>query len=362
MSNVDDPRSHVQELIGQREQIREWIARLDDAGAPDVPDRVARRVRGDYEERLARVTEELGSHRDELEGELDGLRGSVSGAEERLEESRDALAETRLRHAIGELDDDAWEESRPGLESAASDAEEELARLRDEAERLARLVAEIEGGSGDAATAVEAEEPAADAEEEPAAAGAASPEAESVPDWMRDDETTMESFPTGAPSAGAADVPAPAAEAPGGAGEEAAEEDLPWLDALGADEVAPAAEEEDDAGLEFLREVESGGAAASESASPAPGAPAADAGLGDDDLAFLEELDRAISGEGAAESLGSAPAAEPSPQPATSPEGGESGGEATPADAKAQGRLLCRECGALNEPHAWYCEICGSEL
>jgi ribosomal protein L40E len=24
--------------------------------------------------------------------------------------------------------------------------------------------------------------------------------------------------------------------------------------------------------------------------------------------------------------------------------------------------LLCKECGAINEPQAWYCEICGSEL
>jgi hypothetical protein len=24
--------------------------------------------------------------------------------------------------------------------------------------------------------------------------------------------------------------------------------------------------------------------------------------------------------------------------------------------------LLYRECRASNEPHSWYCEICGSEL
>lgn len=351
MSNADDPRSHVQELIRQREQIRDWIARLDDAGAPDVPDRVARRVRADYEERMTRVTEELGGHRDALQGELDDLQGSVAETEKRLEEGRDALAETRLRHTIGELDDEAWEEARPELESAAAGAEEELARLRDEAERLARLVSEIEAApeaGEEAAGVAEAAEP----EAEPVAP-AEGLEPDSVPDWMRDDETTVESFPTAA----AAEA-APSSAASADEGEETPAEDLPWLDALETEEAA-AREEDDDAGLEFLREVDADAAPA-----PSPSAPeapeAGGAALGDDDLAFLEELDRAISGEGAAEAM-SPPAPAPEPEPAA-PSGSDGGGADSTSEAPAQGRLLCRECGALNEPHAWYCEICGSEL
>jgi uncharacterized OB-fold protein len=32
------------------------------------------------------------------------------------------------------------------------------------------------------------------------------------------------------------------------------------------------------------------------------------------------------------------------------------------ADGVMSEPLLCKECGAINEPHSWYCEICGSEL
>jgi uncharacterized OB-fold protein len=31
-------------------------------------------------------------------------------------------------------------------------------------------------------------------------------------------------------------------------------------------------------------------------------------------------------------------------------------------DPDRAGMLLCKECGAINEPQLWYCEICGSEL
>ncbi|HST58544.1 MAG TPA: hypothetical protein VLK84_07650 [Longimicrobium sp.] len=126
-----------------------------------------------------------------------------------------------------------------------------------------------------------------------------------------------------------------------------AEEDLPWLE--GIDEAArgwtPPAP---DAGLDFLREIEQstrGGAAT----------PPASSDLGADDLAFLEELDRAI---GSSPSSGGGSRTPPPAQPA----GGTP--PATPAAAAGSRAepLLCKECGAINEPHSWYCEICGSEL
>ncbi|MBW3572400.1 MAG: zinc finger Ran-binding domain-containing protein, partial [Gemmatimonadetes bacterium] len=128
-----------------------------------------------------------------------------------------------------------------------------------------------------------------------------------------------------------------------------AEEDLPWLEgidqaATGQGWAPPAAA--GDEGLEFLREIE-------ESSRPVA-EPAGD-DLGADDLAFLEELDRAIgSGPG---STGRAPKQPPSAEPAAPPPAAASSG----AGARAE-PLLCKECGAINEPHSWYCEICGSEL
>ncbi|HET7462616.1 MAG TPA: hypothetical protein VFJ82_15285, partial [Longimicrobium sp.] len=99
-------------------------------------------------------------------------------------------------------------------------------------------------------------------------------------------------------------------------------------------------------------------------AAPAAGAPPA-ADLAADDLAFLEELDRAISG-----------GAQRPAQPAAGQgglgdafQGGSGGGMGSPPAESTQEQprkkgeaLLCKECGAINEPQAWYCEICGSEL
>ena len=93
----------------------------------------------------------------------------------------------------------------------------------------------------------------------------------------------------------------------------------------------------------FLREIEE---------STRPPAQPASGDLGADDLAFLEELDRAI---GSSPSAGAAKSPTPPPTPpAAATPAAASGSKAEP--------LLCKECGAINEPHAWYCEICGSEL
>ncbi|HEX5870518.1 MAG TPA: zinc finger protein, partial [Longimicrobium sp.] len=47
----------------------------------------------------------------------------------------------------------------------------------------------------------------------------------------------------------------------------------------------------------------------------------------------------------------------PPAQPAATPPAPAAAGGAARAEP-----LLCTECGAINEPHSWYCEICGSEL
>jgi ribosomal protein L40E len=62
-------------------------------------------------------------------------------------------------------------------------------------------------------------------------------------------------------------------------------------------------------------------------------------------LEFLEELDRAIAG--GKPRMASVSAPPPSADYIAK----------RPAET-----LVCKECGALNEPSAWYCEICGVEL
>lgn len=352
-----NPGATVHDLIRQREQLTGWIARLDQVG-PQASTRAAERIRADYADRLRRVNDELSAHRGEIQADLERFRAALAEADERRLAAADEMDEASLRHLIGELDEGAWNEARPGLESRVRAAEETVAQARGEVERLEALAADIASiESAAAAAPARAEEPAAPpapAENAPTPFDAAAIE-EFEPDLP--DEAPAAPVAEEAPPADAREA-AESASADewdpfgGEFGAEAkqgdAEEDLPWLE--GIDQTAPsgwtppAAEDE---GLDFLRDIEA-------STAPPTGKPTAGGDLGADDLAFLEELDRAIGGGSSAGAAGGGGAsATPTPPPPP----------AQPAAAGAKAEpLLCKECGAINEPHSWYCEICGSEL
>lgn len=383
-----NPGATVHDLIRLREQLTGWIARLDEV-TPQASTRAAERVRADYADRLRRVNEDLSSHRGEIEADLQRFRGALAQAEEQRLAAADEMDEVSLRHLIGELDEAAWNAARPDLESRVRDADDAVTAARAEVERLEQLSTDI--ASAESAAAAAAAQPVAMPEPAPAPP-AAEPQARPEPFGAFDrgatddfePELPEEPSPAAEAPVRAAPVeettfhapraPEPAPETPP-AGDasaadewdpfgsefaaegkpEAAEEDLPWLE--GIDQAAsasagwtpPAAQEPAaDEGLDFLREIE-------ESTRPSATPPAAD--LGADDLAFLEELDRAIGSGPASGGRGGAktppPAAPASPPPAA-PAAAGSAARAEP--------LLCKECGAINEPHSWYCEICGSEL
>ena len=389
----------VHELVRQRDQLRAWIAKLDEVQT-GAPSRVTERVRADYEDRLRRVTGDLSAHGEEIRRALDEQREHLARAEERRAHAADALEETRLRHLIGELDEGAWNQAREPLEAEAAAADEAVAQARAEVERLSTLSTEIAGDDARAAADQE-EEPAAPAAEDDSAPDAAfpgideadaaadapeeepewgaAPRAESAEEapssvsgedlaaWITEVEaevTSSDAVPREDDTADGWDPfanefgsgPASPATQPGDAAR-----DLPWLDSLEGDAAAgkwaKPAEGEDE--LAFLENLDA----------PAPAADAAPAAdLAEDDLAFLEELDRAISGG----TQRPAPAAAPAkPADAASLSGSFVGGsgdgpgepaEPTEEAPKRGEALLCKECGAINEPQAWYCEICGSEL
>ncbi|MDB4948522.1 MAG: hypothetical protein JWM27_1171 [Gemmatimonadetes bacterium] len=368
MNSPVDNRSTVHELIEQRERLRGWIAKLDEVRG-DANQRVAERVRGDYEARLQSVTEELSTHREELERDLAARQADLNGAEERRVSVGEALDEVRLRHLIGELDGGAWEEARPDLERAVEEADAALAATRADVDDLAHLVEEIrnadEAAASVAATAdARAEDRAAPAEEAPTPADAApesepppaeSPasapvaEAPTAPEPAHAESDAAEEEPVGDPFG--EDLPVfPPADAtpaspagrdpfgdefPGGDGA-GDDDDLPWLETLERKTAEWESGTSSESGLEFLDRL----------SGDKP--PAGDSGIAEDDLAFLEELDRAIAGNPGAATPPSAPKASDLPT--------------QPAGAAPAGRLICKECGAPNEPHAWYCEVCGSEL
>jgi hypothetical protein len=389
-----NPGATVHDLIRQREQLTGWIARLDEVGG-QASTRAAERIRADYADRLRRVNESLSEHRGEIEADLQRFRGALEQAEQHRLAAADEMDEVSLRHLIGELDEAAWNAARPELEARVRAAEDEVAQAREEVERLETLAADIASAQDAAAALAEAPAPPAAPEPEPAAyesqaeASFDEPQPESEPaaaetasgpfdrDATDDFEPVLpdDDLPSvqdvSAPAAAETTFEAPPAEVreaadavsadewdPFGSefGTEAkqgdAEEDLPWLE--GIDQAAtgaaggwtppPAGADE---GLDFLREIE-------ESTRPAAEPPAS-ADLGEEDLAFLEELDRAI-GSGPA-SAGRGSKSPPPAQPAATPPAAAAAGSASRAEP-----LLCKECGAINEPHSWYCEICGSEL
>ncbi|HEX8452139.1 MAG TPA: hypothetical protein VF647_08585 [Longimicrobium sp.] len=341
--------SPVHDLVRQRDQLRAWIAKLDEV-SQGAPSRVAERIRQDYGDRLARVTADLGQHREEIGRNLESMRAELRAAEERHTQASEALEEARLRNLIGELDGASWDAQRERLESEVSAAESESRRIGVEVERLSALAGDVGGDTTDARTAFAsaAEEPADRAPTaEPAASQAATesvegtgwgheisldePSAPAQPDPSAAEEASAASWDPFVSEFGGAPA-TPRSDVGGG--------DVPWLDSPERTEEAwtPAAPGDD--GLEFLNDL---GASAPESASKSD--------LAEDDLAFLEELDRAISGSPATSRPATPPPAPGTPAARHSPAPGSSGGP-----------LLCKECGAINEPHSWYCEICGSEL
>ena len=66
-------------LIEQRALLKGWLARLEECST-DVPDHITARVRGDYEERLRSIAEQLGPHSEGIRSELDEMQGLLSGS------------------------------------------------------------------------------------------------------------------------------------------------------------------------------------------------------------------------------------------------------------------------------------------
>lgn len=321
-----DAPSAVETLTRRRAQLQDWLGRLGEVGS-GVPGHVTERVRRDYEDRLSAVTRELSEHRDALTAELDDRRAELEDADARRSAAADDLEEARLRHLIGELEAGEWDARRPELESVLAAAETQATGIRSEVERLDALLREMPGAApGPAAPAVAA---APLVEEAPAPAAGA--QRAGTGEWPSDPPPVEEVAPSAFPPRDTSD------------------DTVPEFTPFAQDDRAGAGAADDDLGvdLSWLEDVEqvsttvdlSGGGAA-----PAD----TDDDSSADDLAFLEELDRAISASPGAGQAGSPSAAMPDPDRTLDPD--------------RAGMLLCKECGAINEPQLWYCEICGSEL
>lgn len=134
----------VTDLMDRRTRIADWLALLEDA--PVSNPRAAERVRADYRQRLEAVMAELAEHREALREHRRRVARSLAEAGSAEQAARDDLDEAEIRHRIGEIEADEWEERRRVLERAAADAGEQARSLREEAEGLDEVLDTLEGG------------------------------------------------------------------------------------------------------------------------------------------------------------------------------------------------------------------------
>jgi septal ring factor EnvC (AmiA/AmiB activator) len=134
----------VADLMDRRARISEWLARLDEA--PVSNPRAAERVRVDYRQRLEAVMSELSEHGEALREQRRHLSRALAEAEAAEQTARDELDEAELRHRIGEIQDDEWDEKRRSLEDSAAQTGERVLSIREETTRLDEVLEGIEGG------------------------------------------------------------------------------------------------------------------------------------------------------------------------------------------------------------------------
>ncbi len=343
--SIDDVRT----LVAERHRFDEWLSALESRRS-DTPDHVYARVHGDYVSRRDNVMTQLHAHVPGLEqllGELDA-RATDLGLRSRAEE--DERAEAMLRHAVGEYDDNKWEEVRNRVESTlatlggereALDAEREDVRGLLSSARPMNAVAEesevhdaatetapgADAGTGSATDSVSdtgSLNALADADfTEPDATNAALPDGRSsphgTPDWLGAmtpaSVPSLPSQPTGAtPPTESSDAIDDAFGEPGGLDFTEESTDHESGDVFG--DAKPSSRD----------------AKAASDAGDVTSSPSAF-----DELAFLRSV---IDPQASSPSAPSAPTGNP----------------------QAQKTLRCTECGTMNLPTEWYCERCGGEL
>jgi hypothetical protein len=135
-----DTELTIEELLEQRTQYEEWLAKLDASG-DKAPPGVRQRVRGDYEARLQQVVEQLRSRGSAISEELERHHASQAELDRQRRGAEEALAEAEVRHSVGEYTEDEW---RRISEESRREIEQLRARLRGIGAEITRLT-QIQG-------------------------------------------------------------------------------------------------------------------------------------------------------------------------------------------------------------------------
>lgn len=114
----------IERLLEERRQYEAWLARIK-ATADSVSDDVRTRVKADYEARLKAVMEELRSHADAARQLVAQRKETLRELQRKEKAAAERLAETELRHEVGEYDEAQWAQVH-------KDALADLGAVRDE--------------------------------------------------------------------------------------------------------------------------------------------------------------------------------------------------------------------------------------
>ena len=126
----------IQRLLEERRQYEAWLARIT-ATADSAPEHVRTRVKADYEARLKAVTEELKSHAEAARQLIAQRKETLLELQKKEKGAAERLAETELRHEVGEYDEAQWSQVH-------KDALADLGAVRDELLGVERDITRLE--------------------------------------------------------------------------------------------------------------------------------------------------------------------------------------------------------------------------
>jgi hypothetical protein len=126
----------IERLLEERRQYEAWLARIK-ATADSAPEEVRTRVRADYEARLKAVTEELKSHAEAARQMIAQRKENLVELQKKEKGAAERLAETELRHEVGEYDEAQWTQVH-------KDALADLGAVRDELMDVERDITRLE--------------------------------------------------------------------------------------------------------------------------------------------------------------------------------------------------------------------------
>ena len=126
----------IARLLEERRQYEAWLARIT-ASADSAPEHVRTRVKADYEARLKAVTEELRAHADAARQLIAQRKETLLELQKKEKAAAERLAETELRHEVGEYDEGQWSQVH-------KDALADLGAVRDELLDVERDITRLE--------------------------------------------------------------------------------------------------------------------------------------------------------------------------------------------------------------------------